>query len=339
MRALLVEQYDSIENIQIGEVETPAIAAGQVLVKVQAAGVGFAEGLKVRGLYQTKDPLPFTPGMEFAGVVVAVADDVEGLAPGARVMGNVTNGALAEYVAANASNLYLMPDGVTPEVGASFYISYVTGLYALQGRAWLKSGERLRVLGAAGGTAEENTVYFANVYLVLSTASLFLQLVVAPWLQRAAGIRRTLLVLPVALFGGAATVLFMGTLMARAGLRVMEGGLKAGVHRTSWEQAYMAFPKEARATTKVLVDGLGARVAEGVAGLGLHLLLLFAAGGIGGSLSAVPWIATVSAAWVTAALVLSAACWAALTWALARRLRAATAHDEDARMRATLPDS
>jgi hypothetical protein len=194
-------------------------------------------------------------------------------------------------------------------------------------------------LGAAGGTAEENTVYFANVYLVLSTASLFLQLVVAPWLQRAAGIRRTLLVLPVALFGGAATVLFMGTLMARAGLRVMEGGLKAGVHRTSWEQAYMAFPKEARATTKVLVDGLGARVAEGVAGLGLHLLLVFAAGGIGGSLSAVPWIASVSAAWVTAALVLSAACWAALTWALARRLRAATAHDQDARLRAPLPDS
>ena len=152
MRAVLVEQYDSIENIQIGEVETPAIAAGQVLVKVQAASVGFVEGLKVRGLYQTKDPLPFTPGVEFAGVVEAVADDVEGLAPGARVMGNVTNGALAEYVAAKASNLYLMPDGVTPEVGASFYISYVTALYALQGRAWLKSGERLLVLGAAGGT-------------------------------------------------------------------------------------------------------------------------------------------------------------------------------------------
>ena len=67
-------------------------------------------------------------------------------------MGNVTNGALAEYVPAKASNLYLMPDGVTPEVGASFYISYFTALYALQGRAWLKSGERLLVLGAAGGT-------------------------------------------------------------------------------------------------------------------------------------------------------------------------------------------
>jgi len=194
-------------------------------------------------------------------------------------------------------------------------------------------------LAAAGGSAEENTVYFANVYLVLSSASLFLQLVVAPWLQRTAGIRRSLLVLPVALFGGAATVLFMGTLMARAGLRVMEGGLKAGVHRTSWEQAYMAFPKEARATTKVLVDGLGARVAEGVAGLGLHLLLLFAVGSIGGSLSAVPWIASVSAAWVTAALVLSAGCWAVLTWALARRLRAATGNDEDHRLRAPLPDS
>ena len=123
MRAVLVEQYDSIDNIQIAEVETPAFAAGQVLVKVQAASVGFVEGLKVRGLYQTKDPLPFTPGMEFAGVVEAVADDVEGLAPGTAVMGSASNGALAEYVVADASGIYPMPDGVTPEVGASFYVN------------------------------------------------------------------------------------------------------------------------------------------------------------------------------------------------------------------------
>jgi NADPH:quinone reductase len=128
MRAVLVEKYDSIENIQIGEVKLPDIMAGQVLVKVQAASVGFVEGLKVRGLYQTKDPLPFTPGKEFSGIVETVADKVEGLVPGMRVMGNVANGALAEYVAADASDVYLMPESVSPEVGASFYVSYMTAL-------------------------------------------------------------------------------------------------------------------------------------------------------------------------------------------------------------------
>ncbi|MBT3786756.1 MAG: NADPH:quinone oxidoreductase family protein [Alphaproteobacteria bacterium] len=152
MRAVLVEQYDSIENIQIKEVQTPVPGAGQVLVKVKAASVGFVEGLKVRGLYQTKDPLPFTPGMEFSGVIEAISDDVEGLVPGTQVMGTAGNGALAEYVVANASSVYPMPDGLTSEIGASFYVNYLTALYALSGRAWLKPGERLLVLGATGGT-------------------------------------------------------------------------------------------------------------------------------------------------------------------------------------------
>lgn len=152
MRAVLVEQYDSIENIRIGEVETPKIQAGHVLVKVQAASVGFVDGLKVQGLYQTKDPLPFTPGMEFAGAIEAVADDVQDLEAGQRVMGKATNGTLADYVLAQAPNVYELPANVSPEVGACFYVNYLTALYALQGRASLKSGERLLVLGAAGGT-------------------------------------------------------------------------------------------------------------------------------------------------------------------------------------------
>jgi len=152
MRAVLVEQYDSIDNIRIKEVGTPALDVGQVLIKVEAASVGFVEGLKVQGLYQTKDPLPFTPGMEFSGVIEAVADNVVGLLPGTRVMGNADNGALAEYAVTNASRVYPLPDGVTPEVGASFYVNYLTALYALSGRAWLKPCERLLVLGATGGT-------------------------------------------------------------------------------------------------------------------------------------------------------------------------------------------
>ena len=59
-----------------GDRYCPAFPAGQVRVKIGAAAIGFVDGLKVQGLYQTKDPLPFVPGTEFAGIVDAVADDV-----------------------------------------------------------------------------------------------------------------------------------------------------------------------------------------------------------------------------------------------------------------------
>ena len=152
MLAVQVKKYDAIENIQIEEVAVPTISDGQVLVKVQAASIGFVDGLKVQGLYQTKDPLPFTPGMEFAGVVENVAEKVTGLARGTPVMGVAPNGGLAEYVAAQATDLHPLPGGVNAQVGAALGTNYPTALYALKARVALQPGERLLVLGAAGGT-------------------------------------------------------------------------------------------------------------------------------------------------------------------------------------------
>jgi len=151
MKAVVVEQYDSIDNIGLKDVSQPDIAAGQVRVRIQAASIGFVDGLKVRGLYQTKDPLPFTPGTEFAGIIDEVAGDVAGFARGAPVMGMARSGALAEYIAVPAAVVAVMPDGVAPEVGAAFRANYLTALYALSERAALRAGEYLLVLGAAGG--------------------------------------------------------------------------------------------------------------------------------------------------------------------------------------------
>ena len=72
MKAVVVEKYDIIDNIPLRDVAVPEVSAGQVRVKVQAASIGFVDGLKVQGLYQTKDALPFTPGTEFAGTIDAV---------------------------------------------------------------------------------------------------------------------------------------------------------------------------------------------------------------------------------------------------------------------------
>ena len=98
MRAVVVENYDSIDGISIKEKELPEVGAGEVRVKIGAAAVGFVDGLKVQGLYQTKDPLPFTPGTEFAGTVDCVADDVTAFKPGMPVLGMVRSGALAEFI-------------------------------------------------------------------------------------------------------------------------------------------------------------------------------------------------------------------------------------------------
>jgi NADPH2:quinone reductase len=151
MKAVLVENYDSIDGISIKQVDTPGISKGEVRVKVGAAAVGFVDGLKVQGLYQTKDPLPFTPGTEFAGTVDAVADDITTFKPGMPVIGMTRSGALAEYISVPAAALKSLPPQVPLEAGASFQANYLTGLYALDARASLREGEVLLVLGAAGG--------------------------------------------------------------------------------------------------------------------------------------------------------------------------------------------
>ncbi|WP_063682661.1 NADPH:quinone oxidoreductase family protein [Bradyrhizobium stylosanthis] len=150
MKAVVVEQYASIDQIELKDVPSPRIEAGQLRVRVEAAGIGFVDGLKIEGRYQTKDPLPFIPGTEFAGVVI------EGMAggfePGMRVMGMTRSGALAEEIVVGPAALHPLPDGVAAEVAASFRANYLTALYALSGRASLCEGEQLLVLGAAGGT-------------------------------------------------------------------------------------------------------------------------------------------------------------------------------------------
>jgi NADPH2:quinone reductase len=151
MKAVVVENYDSIDGISIKQVDTPGVSKGEVRVKVGAAAVGFVDGLKVQGLYQTRDPLPFTPGTEFAGIVDAVSDDVTALKPGMPVIGMTRSGALAEYISVPASALKKLPPQVAFEAGASFQANYLTGLYALEARASLRAGEILLVLGAAGG--------------------------------------------------------------------------------------------------------------------------------------------------------------------------------------------
>ena len=129
---------------------------------------------------------------------------------------------------------------------------------------WAASSSRM------GG--REQTIYFANLYLLLNAAALAVQFGVMPRVQRSFGIVGSLMVMPAMLLGGAVLVSLSAGLTARGALRATEGGLKASIHRTSWEQAFLPVRSD-RAVAKLVVDGLGAHLGAGLAALPLYLWL------------------------------------------------------------------
>jgi NADPH2:quinone reductase len=151
MRALQCKEFGPAENLAVAEVPSLEPKPGQVIVNVKACGINFPDGLIVQGKYQVKPPLPFSPGLELAGIIKEVGDGVAGLAPGQRVIAFPGVGGLAEEAAVDAGNVFPMPDEMDFATGAGFTITYATSHHALKHRAQLKSGETLLVLGAAGG--------------------------------------------------------------------------------------------------------------------------------------------------------------------------------------------
>jgi NADPH2:quinone reductase len=151
MRRIVCRELGPPENLEIEEVDDIVPRPGQVVVGVGAAGVNFVDGLFVAGDYQIKPPLPFTPGSEIAGEVVAVADDGSGIAIGDRVLSMCGLGGYAEQVAISALSAVPVPDGLDLERASTFVQSYCTAMFALRHRAHLAPGETVLVLGAGGG--------------------------------------------------------------------------------------------------------------------------------------------------------------------------------------------
>ena len=126
-------------------------ALASVRIAVRACGVNFPDVLMIQGLYQLKPPFPFSPGLEVAGDIIEVAEDVQDLKVGERVMATMMYGGFAEEVVVPAESLLPMPPEMSYEHGAGFPLAYGTSHVALTHRAQLKAGETLLVLGAAGG--------------------------------------------------------------------------------------------------------------------------------------------------------------------------------------------
>ena len=137
--------------LELTMVSCPEPGPGEVRLKVAAAGINFADLLMRDGRYQERPDPPFTLGMEASGTIEAVGAGVEGLAPGMRVMGYGGSGALAESAVFPAALVVPIPDAMSFVEAAAFPIAYGTSHVALAHRAGLRPGERLLVLGAAGG--------------------------------------------------------------------------------------------------------------------------------------------------------------------------------------------
>jgi NADPH2:quinone reductase len=136
---------------QLAQVELPQLAPGDVLLRISATGLNFADLLMIEGKYQATPPPPFVLGMEVAGVVMAVGSDVKHLAAGDRVMGVPGHGGLEKQAVIPASSLRPIQPEMDDVTAAGFQIAYGTSHLALTHRARLCSTETLLVLGASGG--------------------------------------------------------------------------------------------------------------------------------------------------------------------------------------------
>lgn len=152
MRAVRVNALsEDITAVDMEEIDLPDPGEGEVQIRIRACAVNFPDLLMVQGKYQFKPPLPFTPGMEAAGDVVAVGPGVTAFAPGDKVVAGLRTGGMAEGANTPASSCRAMPETMSYEEAAGYTTAYLTAYVSLVRRGHLEAGETLLVHGAAGG--------------------------------------------------------------------------------------------------------------------------------------------------------------------------------------------
>jgi len=151
MKAILSKTVGGPETLVLEDVPSLSAGDGQVVVSVKACGVNYPDVLIIQDMYQFKPPRPFSPGGEVSGIVKEVGAGVTTVKVGDRVLASTGNGGMAEEVIAAAHGVTPIPDTMPFEEAAAFVLTYGTSYYALKDRADPKPGEKLLILGAAGG--------------------------------------------------------------------------------------------------------------------------------------------------------------------------------------------
>jgi len=163
MKALVLRRHGTLDDLEvIADHPTPKAIEGHVVIRVRAASFNYHDVFTVRGMPGIKVPLPVVIGLDMAGEIAEVGSGVAGWKPGDRVlvnplnkrkglMGEMLDGGMAEYCLVAADQLVAMPDGVSFEDAAALPVAYGTAHRMLITHKTVEAGERVLVLGAAGG--------------------------------------------------------------------------------------------------------------------------------------------------------------------------------------------
>ena len=165
MRAVQVTRLDGPSAVTVEEVPEPGADGPfgpQLLVEVHAVGISFPDLLLSKGEYQLKPELPFTLGVDFAGVVRSAPED-SGFGAGDRVAACLGHGGAADVVGLGPDSVFPLPDALSFEQGAAIPMNYLTAHFALTERGGLREGETVLVHGAAGGVGTA-TIQVAKGY-------------------------------------------------------------------------------------------------------------------------------------------------------------------------------
>ena len=148
MKVIRFHEFGGTEVLRVDEVEKPRPGAGEVLIRVEVAGVNYADTMQRAGTYFTKPPLPYAPGFEVAGRVEEVGEGAANFRSGERVMARLAGGGYAEYAVANAEQVIPVPEGLELGEATAILVQGWTALGLLKG---LRAGQTVLVHAAAGG--------------------------------------------------------------------------------------------------------------------------------------------------------------------------------------------
>lgn len=172
MKAIICEEFGPLEDLVYGDMADPVPGPGQILIRTEAAGVNYPDGLLVQGKYQAKPERPFVPGNECAGEVVALGEGVTRFAIGDKVV-SYGSGGYAELCLGDEDKTFARPDGMDAADACAMLIAWGTSHHALKQRGALQAGESLVIFGAAGATGtaaiQIGKVMGAKVIAVCST--------------------------------------------------------------------------------------------------------------------------------------------------------------------------
>lgn len=156
MRAMVVRKYGAPENLELREVPEPQSGPDEILIRVRAVGINFADLLQRMGIYPGTPKPPFIPGLEVAGTIEQApsgegAKGAEGLKAGDRVVALVSFKAYAERVTGAIRSTYRIPENMPFEEAAAIPVNYLTAYHSMFTMGNLQPGDRILIHGAAGG--------------------------------------------------------------------------------------------------------------------------------------------------------------------------------------------